>query len=195
MIAVILSCSKPQYLHHSFGGFHQPFKALKKMKTQFKTKIDILTFILEGMYQAEKRLQDELPEAIELISSLSLKNEVRKYVERIPDKRLKLKRIFSYLLAGRFDRKNKIVDEMIEELKTNLQKSADYELNSLVAFINLKSILQYKISEYYVAKSIAIELDLDNVPELLAEILDWEKETERAISLSLKNVNSKKVIM
>ena len=53
---------------------------------------EVLAFQLEGMYDAEKKLQHAIPLCLENIRLGTLKEEIKKYGELAAEKRTKLKR-------------------------------------------------------------------------------------------------------
>ena len=60
---------------------------------------------------------------------------------------------------------------------------------------NLQAINHYKISTYGTAKAFATLLELQKVVDLLQEMLEWEKETDRAFTkIAMKEVNEKAVV-
>ncbi len=151
-----------------------------------------LTYQLEGMYDAEKRLQKFIPGYVKLATSRALKAEFKNYLESTADKRTKLKRIFSYLLAGPFGRKNKAVDKMLKDAKDFAKFASVPQLRDVILIASLQDISQYKISSYTTAKAFAMELGLDQVFELLSEILAWEKNTNESLSkMALKGMTKK----
>ncbi|GHN02678.1 hypothetical protein WSM22_41670 [Cytophagales bacterium WSM2-2] len=162
------------------------------MKAKLNNLNDALTYHLEGMYRVEKKLQKFLPDCFDQAASRALKNEVKKYLSNTGDKRVKLKRIFSYLLTGPFGCKNKIIDAFMED-QTSLQKYAmTSSLRDTMLIGNLQAINSYKISMYNTAKTFAMTLELQKVVDLLQEILELEKESEHAFAkIALKEISDK----
>jgi ferritin-like metal-binding protein YciE len=169
--------------------------SVKAMKTKFKNKTEVLTYELEGMYDAEKKWMAAFSEINPYISSHDLKKEMEKYAEQASEKRLKLKRIFSYLLSGPYKRKNKVIDAMLEECRNTLSASSDFETNTAMAYHFFKQMIEYKTCSYSIAKSQAIELELEPVADLLSEICAWEKEAHRSLMSALKKMQAKALIM
>lgn len=162
------------------------------MKTKLNNLNDVLAYQLEGMYYAEKRLQKALPDCVNHATSSALKNEIKKYYESVRDKRVKLKRIFSYLLTGPFGRKNKMIEKFMEDESKILKYAKTSELKDAMIIANMQAISHYKISTYGTAKAFALTLELQKVVDLLQEILEWEKEADRAFTkVALKHVNEK----
>lgn len=165
------------------------------MKTKLKNKTDVLTYEIEGMYYAEKKLASSLVAINEYVSSQEIKREIQKYAERASEKRLKLKRIFSYLLSGPYNRRNKVIESMMEECQATLSASSDFETNTTLIYHFLKLIMEYKTCSYGIAKTQALELELDPVADLLNEICEWEKEASRSLMEAIKKTQTKALLM
>jgi ferritin-like metal-binding protein YciE len=96
------------------------------------------------------------------------------------------------LLSGPFGRKNKAVDKMLKDAKDFSKMASTPELRDAILIASLQGINLYKISAYNTAVAFSSELGLDQVTELLAEVLAWEKNTNKALSkIALKGVNKK----
>ena len=152
------------------------------MKTRLTSLTEVLAYQLEGMYYAEKKLQHAVPICTEVVKSDALKQEVIRYGELAIDKRTKLKRIFSYLLVERFGRKNKVIDNLIEDTHEMLSGASTDHLRDAVLSSCIQTINKYKIASYEIALIIAIELNLETVSDLLQEIIAWEKETAATLA-------------
>jgi ferritin-like metal-binding protein YciE len=144
--------------------------------------LELLAYQLEAMYDAEKKLQHTLPVFYETIKSAAIKQEVKKYTEIASDKRTKLKRIFSYLLVERFGRKNEVIDSLLHDTQETLSFASTDHLRETALLTCIQNINNYKMASYHTAEIIAIELNLETVADLLHEILEWEKETDRAMT-------------
>ena len=152
------------------------------MKLKFKNLTEVLAFQLEEMYVAEKAIQKALPRVIRTVSSKKLKIEYKKYLENTSDKRLKLKRIFSYLLIQPIDRKSKVMVKMLDQLQAVAKSKTTGKLKDSQLLSSLGSIAHYKFSVYGMARLFADELELATVAELLSQIISWEEETQLTIT-------------
>lgn len=162
------------------------------MKPHFKDLNKALTYHLEGMYDAEKQIIDFIPGCVKHATSHALKDEIRKYGEMMADERVKLKRIFGYLLTGPYGRKATAVGEMLQDIKQFSKAASSAEVKDVVIIAGLQLLIHYKISAYGTGLAFAEQLGLDTAAELLAEMLDWEKATNKALSrLALGGLNQK----
>ncbi len=162
------------------------------MKPILNNLNEALTYHLEGMYDAEKKLQKSAPDYTNCVTSRALKSEIKKYFESARDKRIKLKRIFSYLLAGPFGRKSKVIDKMLKDVDNILKYASSPELKDAMVIPSLQAIIHYKIASYGAAKAFAIVLELETVTDLLEEVLELEMESDRALAkIAIEGVNGK----
>ncbi len=161
------------------------------MKPQLKTISQALTYQLEDMYDAEKKIQLSFKGLDKMLSSAPLREEVVRYLESAANKRLKLKRIFSYLLSGPYKKKNGIVSEFLAEIRGVFKVASPVLLKDSMFIASMQNLVHYKIAAYGTARAIAEELDLTTVANLLDQMLQWEKETDRALSrIAMQQVNS-----
>jgi ferritin-like metal-binding protein YciE len=162
------------------------------MKPVLNNLNEALSYQLEGMYDAEKKLQKALPDCFNAATSQTLKNEIKKYFESTQDKRLKLKRIFSYLLVQPFNRKNNVIDKMLEDCQAISRQTNAKALRDAMLIGHLQEINHYKISSYGTAKAFASLMELQHVADLLGEVIAWEKETDQILTkIAMKEVNEK----
>ncbi|WP_276370247.1 DUF892 family protein [Chryseolinea sp. H1M3-3] len=143
---------------------------------------EVLAFQLEGLYDAEKKLQHAIPACSEGVTLNVLKDIINKYGEQAAEKRTKLKRTFGYLLVEPFKRKNKVIDTMLKDTHYMLEHAASDSLRQVVLLACFQSINHYKMAGYNAALAFAIKLNLDTVSDLLHEILEWEKETNAILT-------------
>ncbi len=150
------------------------------MKTKLKNLNAALTYLLEAMYDAEKRIQTELPAAAKGASP-AVRKMLMKYVDAAADKRTKLKRVFSYLLSGPYKRKSRVIKGAMAEFEDIAEVSAPAALRDMLLVNALSSLAQYKYSAYRNAGDIAARLDLEQVVELITEIGAWENDAIQSL--------------
>ncbi len=149
---------------------------------KFDTLNEILAYQLEAMYVAEKTLQVNLTDCTRMITNKKLSNEFEKYQQSSADKRLKLKRIFSYLLISPSDRKGKPILKMLKEMEAILLSSTSEELKNAQFLGALQAISHYKTAVYSTAKTYSEQLELTTVSDLLTEIIAWEAESYASLT-------------
>ena len=160
------------------------------MKPLFSNLNEVLTYHLEELHDAEKKLQMAIPNALAHANSSALKGVLESYASSAGDKRIKLKRAFSYLLAGPFGKQSKAIGEMISELSAISKKTSSPEIKDALLGSCLSTIICYKISAYSSAMSFALALELHPVADLISEMLEWESETDKALTKILGKLSS-----
>lgn len=151
------------------------------MKNPLTNLHEALVYELEGLYDAEKRLQKALPILSHKVTIPALQKEIIKYGEQVSDQRTKLKRAFSYLGIGPFGRKNRIMHDFLKDTMELCEHTPADRIRNAMAIAGLKNISQYKLSDYSTALGFSIALELDTVSDLLHEMITWEKETADAL--------------
>jgi ferritin-like metal-binding protein YciE len=152
---------------------------------------EVLTFHLEGMYDAEKKTTCD--NGLHRRSKIEYTQSGNQKIWRAGrGKRTKLKRIFSYLLVQPFKRKNNVIDSLLKDTHDLLNYAATDHLREAVLLACIQSINHYKIAGYNTALAFAIDLNLDTVADLLHEILVWEKETNNTLTkIAFEELNKK----
>ncbi|HEY5749851.1 MAG TPA: DUF892 family protein [Chryseolinea sp.] len=151
------------------------------MKNPLTNLHEALVYQLEGLYDAEKRLQKAMPILKHKVMLPALQTAIIRYGEQASDKRTKLKRAFSYLGCGPFGRKNRIMHDFLKNTLELCEHTSADRIRDAMAIACLKNISQYKLADYGTALGFAIALELDTVSDLLHEMISWEKETADAL--------------
>jgi ferritin-like metal-binding protein YciE len=159
------------------------------MSKSIKSLNDTLAFQLEGVYDVVKRLQADLISAKRLVADPEMRHAFAKYSEDLNDQRLKLKRIFSYVLSGPYGRKSISIDHVIARMEEISDLDALPRLRDVALSTALQSMVSYLIATYTQARYIAMRLDLSKVVQLIDEILD----TEEAFYQKLKGLSSAQI--
>lgn len=151
-------------------------------RKQLTTLNDILAYQLRGMYDAEQKLRTEVPPCCSCASFIHLQNEIEKYIEQSSNKIIKLERIFNYLMEEPTGYHNSIIDKMLEDINSITANVVSPRLRDVMVTSSLLAINHYKLGIYSCCQLIALEMEVETVSDLLAEIVNWEKETNRALS-------------
>ena len=125
-------------------------------------------------------------------ASLSLRNEMKSYADSAENKLLKLERIFNYLMEEPTGRDSVIMDKMLKDTHHMLAYASTDKIRDVLIISCIQNINHFKIACYGTAQSLAIELGLTTVTDLLHEILSWEKQTDMNLSkIAIQEVNVK----
>lgn len=149
---------------------------------QLTTLNDILAYQLRGMYDAEQKLGTEVPPCCSCANFIHLQKEIKKYIEQASYKIIKLERIFNYLMAEPTGHHNPIIDKMLKDINSIAASVESPRLRDVMVTSSLLAINHYKMGVYSCCQLIALEMEVETVSDLLAEIVNWERETNRALS-------------
>jgi ferritin-like metal-binding protein YciE len=159
------------------------------MKKTVANLHEALTFELEGMYEITKGLQDEISESIAHTSNPSMKKILAEYLKTLGDQRIKLKRIFGYLLTGPYKRQLKKAAGFLSRCKEVNSSTDEPSLRAILFVSSMQPAVQYKIAALKEARFLALRLDIENVADLLDEMI----EGEQAFAQTLKRLASNQV--
>jgi Mn-containing catalase len=159
------------------------------MKNSLTTYQEALMFQLKGLYDAEKKIQSSIPGFSRHAASISLIQEMKKYVDSSSFKLLKLERIFNCLMEDPHGRNNEVIDKMLDEIHSMLMLTPFSQWNDILIAGCLQNINHYKISGYTTAKALASEMQSDTVSDLLYQILLWERQTD----LTVTNITNEEI--
>jgi ferritin-like metal-binding protein YciE len=132
---------------------------------------ELLARQLEELYDGEKRLQHDLHARQSAAARLAFKEELQKFESQCSDARMKLKRIFSYLLMGPFKIKSNTISGFIKDLDMMASSIADVHDREMFTRSSFLCINTYKVTAYNSALDISHKLALDPVSDLLNEII------------------------
>lgn len=153
------------------------------MKAKITTLQEALAFLLQGLHYTEIRVKEEFQSCNLHITSVKLRTEISKYLESAEDKILKVERIFNYLMQESMTRKNSVIDNLLRETNQMLSIADSSHLKDILMISCIQNICAYKVSSYKTAYLFSVELELDIASDLLQDILEWEIETSKVLSV------------
>lgn len=165
------------------------------MKRSVSTLEDALAFQLRSSYSGEQLLNGRIPTCVEELNSQSLRTVLEKYGESANHKILKLERIFNYLSQEPSSRKNEVIEKLLEAAQYGEKCGCSNKMSDILLTSSFRQIIQYKISVYKTALMLALELELETVSDLLHQILEWERKTDKILKdLQLEALKRDEVI-
>src|SRR5690606_28336160 len=114
--------------------------------------------------------------------SSAIRIEIQHYVDHADSKILKLERAFNYLMKEPLTRQNETINELVKETHQMLESTTSTHLRDILTIGCVQNINAYKIANYRSAYMFAVEMELDTVTDLLQQILEWEIDTNKALS-------------
>jgi len=146
------------------------------MNHSIKNLNQVLAFQLEGLYEIVKTLQGDLSKVSKLVSDQEMRMVFNSYRQNLGDQRLKLKRIFGYLLNGPYGRKTSHSANAIAQWDDVGDMDMLPGLRDVLLATSLEFSIQHLATAYTSARYIAMRLELDIVVRLLDELIDSEEE-------------------
>ena len=161
------------------------------MKTRINTLQDALTYHLQGLAYAEKKIHEQLSSFLKLVTSENVKDEMRSYMDSSNSKLLKLERVFNYLMEEPYSREDEVVTKILYETNAMIFNANSLHLRDILMIGCIQTINAYKTAGYRTAYLFAVELEMDTAADLLQQILEWESETSNALAaLSINEFNT-----
>jgi ferritin-like metal-binding protein YciE len=161
------------------------------MNKTIKTLQDALSYELQGMLYAEVKVRDEFKACSHHITSPEVKAIIQTYIDNAGNVKLKLDRVFNYLMMEPLPRKNEVVNKMIDETQHLLTYATSPHLRDILMIGCIKNINAYKTAIYQMSYLIAVELEMDTPADLIQQILEWELSTCKSLAgLSIREFNN-----
>ncbi|HYC86140.1 MAG TPA: DUF892 family protein [Chryseosolibacter sp.] len=160
------------------------------MKTSISSLKEALLFGLNGLYDAEKKIEKFLNRVEGSIKSQDLRHEVAGYAASGAVRLNKLKWAFEYLVEERHRRNNKVVDAMTEELDLLAEEVHSESVRDAMIVCCVQQICHYKMAVYGTCMAFAHELRLHDTEEICREILESEKNMDKRLTeLAVSQIN------
>jgi hypothetical protein len=144
-----------------------------------KTKVDnitaVLAYELELLRSLEVEFDEELSELRAKINDAALRAAWESYMAGSEDRRLKIKRIFGYLLTGPFDVAKTTAKAVNRNFNTICRKASGTPRDLLLA-TELMNSIQYKIAAYNNIQLMVDWLEMRQVSQLLSDIIQTERD-------------------
>ena len=160
------------------------------MSKEIKTLQDALAYELQGMMYAENKLKHEFHNCRGDVTSVEVGKLIEEYVDDADNVKLKLERIFNYLMVEPIARKNEVINKLIDETQHLLTYTTSPHLKDILMIGCIRNVNAYKTACYQTSYLMASELEMDTPSELIQQILELELNTGKALnSLSIREFN------
>ena len=160
------------------------------MKAHIESLSDALCYLLTGMLFIESNLASHYRSCKPKLSSPELKDAMERYLDVCHDNRLKIDRVFNYLMKEPEPRENEVFKKMINETEFVLRSADEAHLKDVLFIGCIESLISYKASTYRTAYLFSAELELDTPDELIQQILESEYASRKLFSnIAVKEFN------
>jgi ferritin-like metal-binding protein YciE len=142
------------------------------MNKKITSQPELLAYQLEELYDGEKKLQHVIHALIDTSDAFAFKEDLQKFERQCSEARMKIKRIFSYLMVDSFGIKNNTIVGFIKDFERTMEYVEDAKDRQLFTKTLIQGINSYKLSLYEVALGLSHKVDQDQVADLLKEIIE-----------------------
>jgi ferritin-like metal-binding protein YciE len=150
-----------------------------------KQTLDLHAFLIEelrDLYDAEKQLAKSLPKMAKAASNEELKNAINEHLETTKSHVQRLEQCFEHLQETPRAKACHGVRGILEEGKEVLEEEMEGSvMDAAIAVVGCK-IEHYEMAAYESLHTIAGQLDLQEVANLLAETLEEEQDADRLLN-------------
>lgn len=151
---------------------------------------DLFIHELQDLYNAEGQLVDALPKMAETASSPELKQAFTSHLEETKDQQQKVKSLIEKLGETPGGEKCNAMEGLIEEGSEMIDKDADEEVKDAGLIACAQRVEHYEIAGYGTARAYADRLGETEAEQVLAGILDQEKDAnEKLTDLAVTGIN------
>jgi len=143
---------------------------------------------LRDIYDAEKQLTKALPKLAKAAESDELTEALTSHLEETQGHVQRLEQVFQIVKANAKGKPCKGMKGLLEEGNEAIQEEDEGQLRDLAIIAGCQKVEHYEISAYGTIRTIAENLEMEDVVELLQQTEDEEKQadeklTEVAVSL------------
>lgn len=162
------------------------------MKKSLNSLKEALAYQIQGLYNAEKKLEKEIPKYLSNATDILLIEEMKKYLDSCDDKITKLERVFNYLMVEPEVKKNEVMEKLIDNTHDIVKFATSDKVRDAMLIACMQNINHHKIAGYGTCHSFAIHLNLETVTALLHDTLEWEKSTDHALTkIAVSRINDR----
>ncbi|HEX5168378.1 MAG TPA: DUF892 family protein [Cyclobacteriaceae bacterium] len=161
------------------------------MKT-VDTLNDALFYQLQGIYDADQKILDAMPDFIDGASSPDLKVLLTKYLKNTGSAQNKLTWVYEFLDRRVKSRTNKVIAELVQEASSVISHASSNEVLDaiLVSYIHL--MCNYKTAIYRSCRAFAHEMRLHQIYDIFNDLYIAEKKFDQEFKLlAFEHLNEK----
>jgi ferritin-like metal-binding protein YciE len=159
--------------------------------TKLNSMEDLLLGQIRDLYDAEKRLIDALPKVADAAHDPQLKAAFMEHSRQTEGHARKLERVFSIMGKEPERETCEAMQGLLEEGEEMISAQGDPAVKDAGLIAAAQRVEHYEISAYGSARTFAERLGLDDVVDILQEILDEEKQTDKKLTqIAEQSVNA-----
>ena len=143
---------------------------------------DVLVHQLNDIYSAEDQLVEALPKMAKAASNDKLKQAFEHHLDETRDHRDRIQEIFGQLGKRRSGEECKAMKGLVAEGEEVIATKGDAAAKDAALIAAAQRVEHYEIAAYGTAKTLAGELDLPEVKDILEQTLDEESSADTLLT-------------
>ena len=153
---------------------------------------DLAVYKLQSIYDAEQQALQAYPQVIAAVSSQELKQALQQHVHQTQQQVQRLDQIFQQMGQQPGGQTCISMQGLIQEAQQLIQQGGAPEVIDAAIIGAAQAIEHHEIAAYGTARTLAQQLGMTEVAQLLEQTLDEEKQTDaRLTQLAEQNINQK----
>ncbi len=153
---------------------------------------DLAVYKLQSIYDAEQQALQAYPQIIAAVSSAELQQGLQQHVQQTQQQVQRLDQIFQQLGQQPGGQPCISMQGLIQEAQQLIQQGGAPEVLDAAIIGAAQAIEHHEIAAYGTARTLALQLGMQPVAQLLEQTLEEEKQTDAHLTrLAEQNVNQK----
>ena len=157
-----------------------------------KSLQDLAFYKLQAIYDAEQQALQAYPQIVSAVSSQALKQALEQHMQQTQQQVQRLDQIFQHLSQKPGGQTCISMQGLIQEAQQLIQQGGAPEVLDAAIIGAAQAIEHHEIAAYGTARTLALQLGMQPVAQLLEQTLEEEKQTDAHLTrLAEQNVNQK----
>lgn len=153
---------------------------------------DLAVFKLQAIYDAEQQALKAYPQIVAAVTSPELKQALQQHMQQTQQQVKRLEQVFQQMGQTPGGQPCVSMQGLIQEGQQLIQQGGAPEVLDAAIIGAAQAIEHHEIAAYGTARTMAQQLGLTEVAQLLEQTLDEEKQTDAQLTqLAEQNVNQK----
>ena len=150
---------------------------------QMNSMQDLMANMLQGLYTAEQRSLQAIPQMMQHVQSPELREALQRHEQETRTQVQRLEQIFQQM--GQQPPQataNATIDAVMQEAQQMIQAGGDPKVLEAGLICGAQKIEHLEMAGYGSARTFALEIDQDDLGELLQQTLDEEIQADRLLT-------------
>lgn len=153
---------------------------------------DLAIYKLQAIYDAEQQALKAYPQVVSAVKSQELKQALQQHMQQTEQQVQRLEQIFQQMGQSPSSQPCISMQGLIQEAQQLIQQGGTPDVLDAAIIGAAQAIEHHEIAAYGTARTIAQQLGMTQVAQLLEQTLEEEKQTDAKLTrLAEQNVNQK----